>query len=184
MVALEQEDAVRVPRGEGEQVKGVGDRPLPAVLGGAVDVVAETDHQPGDPAREEPLFHFQGRPPVAVRVAEDDRLAKAAAGSFTNIGRTGTVRSRMSKSSSAAAGSKARISSGDGTQPVSSHRLPHASVSGNAGGRSFRRPAEPTGRPFEPAYALGNRVLSPASLAPPTPVDGLAELEHPRTGRM
>ena len=37
-------------------------------------------------------------------------------------------------------------------------------------------------RPFEPAHALGNRVLSPASLAPPADAGGLAELEHPRNG--
>ena len=51
---------------------------------------------------------------------------------------------------------------------------------GNAGGRSPRSAGASRG-PFEPAYALGNRVLGPASVAPPDGPDGLAELEHPRT---
>jgi hypothetical protein len=55
----------------------------------------------------------------------------------------------------------------------------------NAGGRSVRDRAR-TAVPFEPANALGNRVLSPASRTPTggrasrAPI-GLAELEHPRT---
>ena len=35
--------------------------------------------------------------------------------------------------------------------------------------------------PFEPANALGNRVLSPASEALTGNAGSLAELEHPRT---
>jgi len=37
--------------------------------------------------------------------------------------------------------------------------------------------------PFEPANALGNRVLSPASEALTGAAGRLAELEHPRTFR-
>ena len=51
---------------------------------------------------------------------------------------------------------------------------------GSAGGRSSRDPEE-FRVPFEPANALGSRVLSPASEALAGVAGRLAELEHPRT---
>ena len=130
-------------RGEGEEKEGVRDRARSAVGGGPVDVVPESDESSAGPGLEPPNDLLR-RPPVPVRIAENDRAFRALP---ARSSRTGGDAGPALRAPSGAVGlvrAQARTSAGD--LPALGADTTGSSVrSGEmrGAGVSARRPLEP-----------------------------------------
>ncbi len=181
VVPLKQEDSVRVRSDELEEVEGVRDRARITIRRWPVDHVAEADQSLGSGVRPESLRCLERARPIAMGIPEDG--GRPHRGGGDGLVRRADRDLRLQAIEQPVR--RVRIERQDlvrleelfGGHPCGRPYGP--GFEGNAGGRNLRGPAR-TDPPFEPANALGNRVLSPASVAP-TPIRaGLAELEHPR----
>ena len=164
-----------------QQVECVRNRAVAAVGRGPIDVIAETDERPRRRILDESSRSGERAPPVAVRIPEHGRLGprhlrerdeRWANGNLCLQAVQELVRAFRREIQDAAGVDE--VSAGhhptDGRRSRTNEGMRGAGIPGG------RRRTDP---PFEPANALGNRVLSPASVAPAMGA-GLAELEHPR----